>query len=299
VRKPSWYFWFALFAFLALHVCLVAKIDPVYTYFFVFIWWSYIILIDSIVFWKKGESLLTRLKLKVIPLVICSYLFWEFFELINLKLLNWDYVSVSSVSGAASDGGNIFSSPILKYLFKFVAFGSVLPGILETYSLFQIISLGRRLEFLGWEKTGSLFKWRWWGRPRYLWMIIGIGMVVASIVWPTYCFWMIWVAIIFILDPDTEKHSGKGIMAELREGKVRTFYRLLVTGLFCGILWEGWNYWAGLKWTYEVPFMGDLKIFEMPVLGYLGFTVFAVESYVLYQWLSCQKTRLVKLLRAI
>lgn len=299
MRRPPWYFWMSLFLFVAFHVCLVMKIDPVYTYFFIFAWWSYIILIDSIVFWIKGESLLSQLKFKILPLVVCSYLFWELFELINLRILNWDYIHVSSISGIVSGGGNIFSNPVWKHLFKFIAFGSVVPGILETYNLFQIISLGRRLNFLGWEKTSQIFRWRWWGRPGYLWIAIGIGMVLASILWSEYCFWMVWVAIIFILDPDTEKHNGKGILAELRQGKVRTFYRLLATGLFCGILWEGWNYWAGLKWTYEVPFVGGLKVFEMPILGYLGFAVFAVESYVFYQWLSCQKSRIVNLLRTV
>ena len=41
------------------------------------------------------------------------------------------------------------------------------------------------------------------------------------------------------------------------------------------MLWEFWNYWAGAKWHYSVPIMENLKIFEMPVPGHLGFPAFA------------------------
>ena len=50
----------------------------------------------------------------------------------------------------------------------------------------------------------------------------------------------------------------------------------------CGLLWECWNYWARTKWVYTVPVPPDIKIFEMPLAGYLGFPVFAVECFVMY-----------------
>jgi len=57
---------------------------------------------------------------------------------------------------------------------------------------------------------------------------------------------------------------------------------LLAAGLVCGFLWEFFNYWAISKWTYTVPYLGNVKIFEMPVLGFLGFPPFAVECWVIY-----------------
>lgn len=287
-RRAPWYFWVGLLSFLASHILILAKIEPVSTYFFVFIWWSYIILVDGLILWIRESSLFSQLKFKTLILIACSYLFWEFFEILNLKINNWSYVYTSA--GVISDSETAFSNFIWQFFFRFLAFGSVLPAVLETYNLLEIIGLGRRLEFLGWERSAKLLQWKWWGRPRYLWMTIGLVMIAISLIWPKYFFWLIWIAVILILDPDVEKNGGKGILAELREGKVRTFYRLLLTGLVCGILWEGWNYWAGLKWEYNVPWVGQWKIFEMPVLGYLGFMVFAVECYVFYQWLGCKMT---------
>jgi hypothetical protein len=60
---------------------------------------------------------------------------------------------------------------------------------------------------------------------------------------------------------------------------------LLVAGAACGVLWEFWNYWATTRWTYTVPYVGHLKVFEMPVLGYLGFPPFALECYAMFHWL--------------
>ena len=40
--------------------------------------------------------------------------------------------------------------------------------------------------------------------------------------------------------------------------------------------------WAISKWTYTVPYFGNVKIFEMPVLGFLGFPPFAIECWAIY-----------------
>jgi hypothetical protein len=60
---------------------------------------------------------------------------------------------------------------------------------------------------------------------------------------------------------------------------------LLTSGALCGVLWEFWNYWALTRWTYSVPYVSHLKVFEMPALGYLGFPPFALECYAMYHWL--------------
>lgn len=266
-----------LLSFLVVQALMMVGIELISVNFFVFIWWSYILLVDGFLFWRTGTSLFFRLRAKILILMVLSYLFWEFFELINLRLANWRYVTTSPFRETAKIP-----------FFKMLAFGSTLPGILETHEILKFFRLGSRFT-INWERMGKFFQWAWWGRPRCLWVSVGIAMIFAVLVWPFYLFWIVWIATIFIFDPLVEKGGGHSIFCELRQGKVRTFCRLLVTGLVCGFLWEGWNYWAGLKWVYDVPFVGDLKIFEMPLLGYLGFTVFAVECYVFCQWVNCQR----------
>ena len=220
-------------------------------------------------------------------MILASAGFWLFFEILNLRIANWSYQGPS------------FSSLPGKIIFGLFAFGSAIPAILETNEFLHLIGIGRKTEFLKWERSGYFLSQIKWGRPGYLWMALGIGMIVAALIWPGYFFWLVWIALILIFDPAVERQSGQSLFAELREGKVRNFYRLLVTGLVCGILWEAWNYWAGLKWIYSVPLVGEGKIFEMPLLGYLGFSVFAIECYVFYQWLSCQYSRLKKMIAGV
>ena len=59
---------------------------------------------------------------------------------------------------------------------------------------------------------------------------------------------------------------------------------LMAAGMICGLLWEFWNYWAGAKWIYTVPFTRHSKYFEMPLLGLLGFPPFALECFAMYHF---------------
>jgi hypothetical protein len=61
---------------------------------------------------------------------------------------------------------------------------------------------------------------------------------------------------------------------------------LLAAGFLCGGLWEAWNLGARTKWIYSVPFFDELKLGEMPVLGFLGFPPFALECYAMVNFLS-------------
>ena len=52
--------------------------------------------------------------------------------------------------------------------------------------------------------------------------------------------------------------------------------------MICGLFWEMWNYHSYPKWVYQVPFVGFLHIFEMPLLGYGGYLPFSLELFALY-----------------
>ena len=92
----------------------------------------------------------------------------------------------------------------------------------------------------------------------------------------------------------TERRS---IIQHLKDRKLVIPLSLLLAGIIMGFFWEFWNYWAVPKWTYDVPFVGFFKIFEMPILGYLGYFPFAFELYAMYffiQSLFIKKERLLR-----
>lgn len=121
-------------------------------------------------------------------------------------------------------------------------------------------------------------------------MVVGIAMLLVPLLvskeLASTMFGLVWMGVVFLLDPIHYLKGRNSVIGQLSQGNGQQLISLLLAGFLCGILWEFWNYWAAAKWTYSIPisFAGP-KIFEMPLLGYLGFLPFAVECFVLSEFL--------------
>lgn len=240
------------------------KIDPFYTWFYCFAWWSYILAIDGIIFRIKGNSLILNRTREFFLMIPWSVFIWLIFEAANLSLQNWYYIRLPH------------STPE-RWLGYGIAYGTVLPGIFETTEFLESVGLFNR-------RTVS----RITILPRFqvFLFLLGFFSLAASILIPRYFFPLIWVGFIFLLEPINYRSGGTSLLRDLEGGNPRKIYLLLVAGLICGFLWEFWNFWALSKWVYTVPFFTERKGFEMPFLGFLGFPPFAVEAYVMYNFPS-------------
>jgi len=240
------------------------KIDPFYSWFYCFAWWSYILTVDAIIYRLKGNSLFINRKKEFFLMIPWSIFTWLIFEAANLSLENWYYI-------------NMPHSMVERWLGYAVAYGTVLPGLFETTELLESLGLFKKTKF---KKTILS------PREHNLLILLGTVSLIASAVNPQYCFPLIWTGFIFLLEPFNYRFGGKSLLKDLEEGNPRKIYRLLTAGLICGILWEFWNFWSLSKWVYTVPFFEEWKGFEMPYLGFLGFPSFAVQAYVMYNTLS-------------
>jgi len=118
--------------------------------------------------------------------------------------------------------------------------------------------------------------------------LTAIGAVLAAIplLWPSPAFAAdVWLAWPLLLDPLNRRHGRPSLLADLEHGNRARPGALLLAGLACGLLWEAWNAVATTRWNYTVPFLGEVKVFEMPVLGFLGFAPFALAVFALYSLL--------------
>lgn len=96
---------------------------------------------------------------------------------------------------------------------------------------------------------------------------------------PRYCFPLVWAGPVLVLEPLLHTRGARSFLAGLALGRPRLLWQALLAGGVCGLLWECWNWWAHARWVYTVPWVGEfLKVFEMPVLGFLGFPVFALSA---------------------
>jgi hypothetical protein len=241
-------------------------IEPFATHFYSFAWWSYILVIDSIIYRLMQNSYIINRRREFFLLIPWSIAFWLIFELYNFKINNWHYIDLPDATWVRWTGYTI-------------AYATVLPGLFETHEFLRALGLYQSLERL----KGRIFL-----KPRthFCLLLGGVFCLVAPILSPTYFFPTVWLGFIFLLEPLNYRWGGISLMRDWEEGNFREVLLLLTSGFICGFFWEFWNFWAGAKWVYTVPFFHYLKVFEMPLLGFLGFPPFAVECYVMYNFIS-------------
>ncbi len=260
--------WIGLGIIVASEILLFAGQPFVGVYFTPLVWTGYILLIDSLVYRQKGKSLIVNRTGEFLLLLPLSIGLWLIFEFYNLYLRNWHYVGLPE-------------DPLSRWLGYAWAFATIWPAILLTAEWLE------GSKFLAPKKIRPFPV-----TPLILWFsfFLGFGFLVSPFVVPQgvapYLAAPVWLGFIFFLDPINYWLEGRSLWRDLQEGNPKTLYSLLGSGAVCGGLWEFWNYWAGAKWHYTVPILGHLKIFEMPFLGYLGFPPFAVECFILYEFLK-------------
>ncbi|HXM51031.1 MAG TPA: hypothetical protein VN956_24515 [Pyrinomonadaceae bacterium] len=235
------------------------------------VWTGYILFVDALVYKFTGRSLLMTDRLEFLMIAVFSIGVWWLFEFYNAPRfwrsnldLWWHY-------------HNLEQNPFLRRVGYDWAFATIFPLLFLTAELFAATLFKHKSRSLTIN----------FSRP----MLIGLVMVGAAgatgpLLYPSAWFApVIWLSFIFLFDPVNALRGQPSITNDLRHGDWRRLWSLLLSGLVGGVLWEFWNYWAISKWTYTVPFFGDVKIFEMPVLGFLGFPPFAVECWVMYIFL--------------
>jgi hypothetical protein len=253
-----------IFILIVSEILLFRKVEPVYSWFYSFAWWSYILAIDGVIYRLRGNSLIASRTKEFLVMIPWSIFIWLIFEAANLSLENWYYT-------------NIPNSSIERWLGYAFAFGTVLPGLFETTEL---------LETTGIFKNSKTRKTVISQEGHTVLILFGIISLLSSVLIPEFFFPLIWVSFIFFLEPLNYRFGGRSLLRDLEQGDPRKIYLLLSAGLICGFLWEFWNFWARSKWVYTVPYLEGRKGFEMPFLGFFGFPPFAVEAYVMYNFIS-------------
>jgi hypothetical protein len=184
---------------------------------------------------------------------------WWLFELINLRLGNWEYI-----------GREQFSD--LEYaLLATTSFSTVLPSVLGTAELMlttkfvQRTANGPRV-----PRTQSM---------QIVYAVVGAAMLASMLIWPRHLYLFCWTSLVFLLEPLAERLGRRSFGDDLSRGDWRAWWALWLGGLCCGFFWEMWNIRSDPKWIYHVPGVDFGYVFEMPILGYLGYFPFAMELF--------------------
>jgi hypothetical protein len=226
-------------------------------------WTGFILFADSVVWKARGNSWIRSAPREFIFLAIVSIPLWLVFEFYNLFIDNWYYVGLPE---------NI----AVRYFGYAWSFATIWPAIFEGAELVAVWR-GRRHSVParpGLPASPAL--------PA-LSMAAGAAMLAWPLIRPSqYLAAPVWLGFIFLLDPINARLGRESLLVDFHNANYGRLINLAASGFLCGILWEFWNYWSRAKWHYTVPIMEDLKIFEMPVPGYLGFPAFALECFAMY-----------------
>jgi hypothetical protein len=225
-------------------------------------WLGYCLTVDALVFRRKGHSLLTRNHRAFVSLFFISAPAWWLFEIINWRMQNWYYVGEQNLTG------------VEYFLFSSLSFSTVMPAVFGTaelagtFSWLRKINHGPRIP----QNPTTLITL----------FIAGCSMLTLMLIWPRYFFPFVWLSVYFIVEPLNGWLKHRTLLEYIAVSDWRPVLALWVGCLMCGFFWEMWNFYSYPKWIYRIPFFDFLHIFEMPVLGFLGYVPFSMELFALY-----------------
>ena len=230
------------------------------------LWLGYALTIDAIVFYRKATSLLTRSFKNYVGLFLISAPAWWLFELINLRTQNWIY-----------DGKQFFNE--FEYaVYATLSFCTVIPAVFGTAELVSTLKLS--------DKSSQKIKFRISDKLLIGMFISGWFMLALLLIFPDYFYVFMWMSVYFILEPVNYYFKNPSLLKYVSEGNWKPIISLSLGCLICGFIWEMWNFYSYPKWIYNVPILDFIHIFEMPVIGYLGYIPFSFELYSLYHLVS-------------
>jgi hypothetical protein len=270
VRRVAWWFWLGLGVVVLGMALAVARIEIAAQNLTPVCWTGFILAVDGALA-LRGSSWLRNAPKELLLMAAISIPSWLLFEF-------YDRPRFWSAAGPELWWHYSGLPPWPWRGFGYAwSFATITPAMLLLAELFE--PAAARIA----GKGGG-------GRvPRELDVVLAfVGAILAGIpfLWPSPFFAAdVWLAWPLLLDPINHRLGRPSLLGDLEAGRRSRPVALLASGLACGVLWESWNWLASARWSYTVPFLGGVKLYEMPVLGFLGFAPFALAVFALYQFM--------------
>jgi predicted flap endonuclease-1-like 5' DNA nuclease len=244
---------------------LLAGIEPVPTWFYVFAWYPTLVLLDDRARRRDGGVALFARPRLLTAMAAWSVCIWLVFEAANFRLQNWYYVFLPDRGWE-------------RWLGITVSFATVVPAVVTAERWLRAHGIGRSWHGRPLTPTGGVLHWA---------TGLGLAMGLAALTFPQLFFPLVWGAAWLLADPIVYRRAPEwSLLRDGERGEWGRIGRLLLGGLMIGFIWEFYNAFARGKWIYTVPWLEHTKLFEMPPLGFLGFPFFALEAWAMYHVLA-------------
>lgn len=235
------------------------KFTPLSQHTFLPLWIGFILTTNGLSQILFKISLISLMRRKFLLLFLVSIPLWWMFEWINLTTKNWNYLLPDTIS------------PLAYFLGGSLYFSTVVPAVLSISFLFYLLM----------NQVKPVARSRSTINPTTLFIsfILGIIFLLLILSLPHLYFPLLWGGIFLLLEPINYLLKFPSLFRNISQGEWTPVLAIMTATLFTGFWWELWNYYSFPKWTYNIPELGFFKIFEMPILGYLGYPFFGLEIY--------------------
>lgn len=235
---------------------------PLQRHTFIPLWFCYIIVANALCQRLSGRCPVLhqpRLFWSLFPL---SAVFWWFFEYINQFVNNWYYVGVDYGALAYSVHATI-------------SFSTVLPAV---YTTTVLLANSRWLSCRGADVPPLQRSVR--RHPSLAYTAPALALSFAGLAamgrWPEELFSLVWLAPLVMLWSLKHMAGLPTLLQKALHGNLVPLLCAALAALICGFFWEMWNYCSMAKWMYSIPYVQRFALFEMPLLGYMGYLPFGV-----------------------
>lgn len=234
--------------------------EPFQQFTFFPLWMGFVVTVNALVERRQGSCLMRRDPRLWLRLFGASAICWWGFEWLNRFVHNWHYHNVRDIG------------PIAYAVHATLCFSTVVPAVAAV------------AEWIGADRNGAN---RWAAGPACGWLerrtgatvlvVFGVGALLGTGVRPSWCYPALWVGPL-ALSLGVQSLAGRdGLTRELARGDWTKAGAWMLAALVCGGFWELWNWHSLAKWTYTVPGVERWHVFEMPLLGYVGYLPFGLE----------------------
>ncbi len=240
-------------------------IQPFADWYIPIVWFGYILLIDSIVYRTRGRSLIATHPKEAFFLATISLPFWLIFEGYNLVTHNWTYINYI-------------------WYIHLLDFTTIMPAVMETFMLVRAMGVFGKVKINFAHAIPLRADAPTQQAAHRIIMVLpalGVIAIMVPLLSRTLGMPFVWVGMFLLLDPLNYALGRDSIVRRASTGESRALLQMFLAGIIMGFLWEFWNYMAYPKWIYNIA---GIRLFEMPLQGYLGYLPFALDVFLFYEF---------------
>lgn len=243
------------------------------------LYWGFTFMLDGVVYKRTGgKSIFNNAPQELIGIGVSSVAGWLIFEYLNFFVLEyWYYPFGDLVPDDEFCTYAIFaSSALLPLCFEWYSYFNTFPKFVNKYKHGPKVTFGKNLQII-------------------LLILAFAGLFLMSFI-PTWLCFVIWLSPLIILTVVLDMLGIWTPFTPIKKGNWTPVVFMALTYLLEGFLLEGQNYFSAIHengkvitdypgyWVYNVPFVNDFHVFEMPVVGFYGYLPFGI--YCLVWWIA-------------